>query len=188
MANFKIFKETSVPASMVANSIYLIAPESNPDHLEIYVTNNAGDASRHTKTVAEIQNMIDSTLATHVTGAEFVADIAERDALTGVLNAQQVIVEDATGDATVSSGAATYLYKESTDDWIKLTEHESLDVVLSWAALQDKPVSTAASIDIAVSNTHTHSNKAQLDQYNQDADGAPVYAGVAMVQTGSLNW
>ena len=52
MPSYKVFKETALPGTLVANGIYLIAPTGNPDALEIYVVDGAGSASRHLPTLA----------------------------------------------------------------------------------------------------------------------------------------
>lgn len=70
------------------------------------------------------------------TGAVVTADIPGRDALTPT-SGQIVYVVDATGDNTVTSGAASYIYDGV--NWQKVSEFESLDVVLNWANIQGKP-------------------------------------------------
>lgn len=47
-----------------------------------------------------------------------------------------VLVIDATGDATVSSGAAQYVWDGTS--WLKIAEVESLDLVLDWANVSGK--------------------------------------------------
>ena len=171
---YLVYKETTLPATLTAHSIYLIAPPSHPDYLEIYVTNAAGDATRHIPTVADIQDMIDASLAMQGS-TRVVADIAARDALTGLPEGATVLVTDATDDASVASGAATYVWGGAA--WVKISEAESLDVALEWASIIGKPASTPAQIDAAVSNSHTHANKTQLDKIGEDARGNLTYSG-----------
>ena len=52
-----------------------------------------------------------------------VADITERNALTPS-NGSLALVLDASADATVDSGAATYVWRTSTTSWIKVSEAE----------------------------------------------------------------
>lgn len=66
----------------------------------------------------------------------YVADITERNALPAEKKTGLVVVADASGDDTVTSGMASYVWKPSdTDDgtgtWQKVSEAESLDVDLS---------------------------------------------------------
>ena len=83
-----------------------------------------------------------SQIPNEVKEVRIVANIAARNALTGLFAGLNVYVTDATGDSTVSSGGAYYLYNGSS--WIKTAESESLDLVLSWANIQGKPTSLPA--------------------------------------------
>lgn len=56
-----------------------------------------------------------------------VADIAARNALTNLSLGDRVLVDDATADATVTTGWALYTWL-SAGVWRKITEQESLDV------------------------------------------------------------
>ena len=184
MTTMKIYRETAMPGTLEAYSIYLIAPSGDPTLLEVVVANAAGDASRHVINKADIQGMIDASMA--AAGANnliIVADIAARDALTPTTNVQ-VYVTDATGDGTVASGGATYLYNLTATTWLKISEAESLDVVLSWAGLTGKPTSAVADIDDAVTKRHAHANKTQLDKIDE-ASGEMTYNGVQVKTTWS---
>jgi hypothetical protein len=76
----------------------------------------------------------------------------------------------------VASGAATYLYRVSTTSWIKLSEAESLDLILQWANIQGKPTSSPSAIDTAVSNSHTHNgNLTQLNKIGENVDALFTY-------------
>lgn len=83
-----------------------------------------------------IQEIVDGGGLGGTTGAVVTADIPGRDALTPT-SGQIVYVVDATGDSTVTSGAASYIYDGV--NWQKVSEFESLDVVLNWANIQGKP-------------------------------------------------
>jgi len=169
-------KVTAVPASYAANDVFFVAPASDPTKLEIHVANSAGTALRRLNTTTDIQGMIDASVALVGTGT-IEDDIAARDAIAAPKNSQQVLVLDATGDATVTSGSATYVYKADTAEWIKISESESMDVVATWAAITGKPNSTPADIDSAVAQMHSHSNKTQLDLIDQDVNGNMLYDG-----------
>lgn len=94
--------------------------------------------------------------------AQLVADIAARDALELTKNSF-VLVSDATGDATVGTGAALYFYTLTTDSFLKIAEYESLDVVIP--------------------------NKAILEAFS-DVNDQLYYKGlpVATVQAGASEW
>lgn len=119
--------------------------------------------------------MIDSSISS-ANSLQIVATIAARNALAPT-QATYVYVTDATGDATVTSGGATYLFNPSGSTWLKVSESESMDVALTWSALTGKPSSSVASIDAAVSNSHTHPNKTQLELIGQNGAGELTYNG-----------
>lgn len=62
-----------------------------------------------------------------------VANIAARNALTNITIGDRVFVIDATGDATVNSGWAIYVWRGAA--WTKVAEEEGLDVVIGGANL-----------------------------------------------------
>lgn len=61
-------------------------------------------------------------------GVTYVKDIAARDALGDEAKRGVVFVLDATGDATVTQGAAMYAWDSTNKAWIKYAEVESLDI------------------------------------------------------------
>lgn len=105
-----------------------------------------------------------------------VDNIAARDALTGLIAGDQCWVIDATGDATVTTGGAKYLYMLDAS-WLKVGEAESMDVIQSWSALQDKPSSAVADIDIAVAKAHMHNNFDTLSHITDDGTNNLLYKG-----------
>lgn len=173
MAKIKIAKVTAVPGTLVADTIYMVT--TGADKLEVYMTNSAGTLARRVLNEADIQALIDASVS-GISGIEVVDDITARDALSPTSNTQ-VLVLDATDDGTVDSGAATYVYRLSNTTWYKISEAESLDFVLDWDNLVNGPSSSAAQIDSAVTNAHTHANKTQLDLLGQDGDGDLTYNG-----------
>lgn len=175
MALYQIFKETALPGTLQPHSIYLIAPAGNPAFVEMYVTGASASTVKRIIDAAQVQTMINTAMS-GISGLQVVATIAARDALAPTANVQ-VLVLDATGDATVASGAATYVYQLSTTTWFKISEAESLDVALTWASIVGKPTSTPAQIDAAVANGHTHANKTQLDKVGEDGNGDLTYNG-----------
>ena len=107
--------------------------------------------------------------------------IAERDALVLTTNTL-VMVKDATGDSSVTSGAALYFYDADatlpTDVWTKVSEYESLDVVMRWENIVGRPTASAADIDDAVSKRHTHANLADLDLIGTSPEGFLMHNGI----------
>jgi hypothetical protein len=184
MAEYKIFKELALPSEvdLEANSIYLVAPAARPDYVEVYVTGVATSTVKRVIDQADVQALIDSAVST-LSAIEVVADIAAREAL--VLDANtQVLVIDASADASVDSGAATYIYRHSNDSFTKIAEFESLDLVINWADIVGRPTSSPAEIDDAVAKRHEHANKTELDLIGEDGDGNMNYNGLPLV----INW
>jgi hypothetical protein len=104
-----------------------------------------------------------SQLPNVVKEGKVVATYADMIAITAAnkFEGLHVLVTDAAADPTVDSGYAEYVYDGSK--FVKVSEGESLDLVLSWANLLDKPTATVIEIDTAVANTHEHANAAVLD-------------------------
>jgi hypothetical protein len=187
MTTFKIFRETALPGLLQPYAMYVVAPTAKPDYIEIYVTNSTGSAARRVLTDTDVQGMINSSLS-GMSGLQVVADITARNALNPTTN-QLVLVLNATGDNTVSSGAATYVYRLSTTSWIKISEAESLDAVVNWTNIQGKPTSSASAIDTAVANSHTHANKTQLDKIGENEDGLLTYNNnLPVIAWNSVGW
>ena len=187
MARIQISKDTAVPigGAITANTIYMISVTG--DKMEIYMSNSAGTALRRILNEADIQALIDASVS-GVSGIEVVDDIAARDALNPTSN-MEVFVLNATGDSTVNSGGANYIYRVSDTTWYKQSEAESMDLAVNWGSILNAPASSAAAIDSAVTNTHIHSNKTQLDLLAQDGDGDLTYNGNKVAnEYVSTNW
>lgn len=186
MATLNFYKLTALPGTLVADSLYFI---SNGSSAESYLTDSSGVAKSLGNTAmitSVVTSQMASTLAAY-NAMEIVATIAARNTLAASLNRNiLVLVTDATGDGTVASGAALYAFNNTGDSWTKVTEYESMDVTLTWASLQNKPTSTVAQIDSAVSQAHAHSNKTFLDKIGETG-GAMTYNGSA-VGGGATSW
>lgn len=181
---FKVFRETALPSEMEAFAIYLIAPPDKPDYVEMYVTDRTGGKARRALNERDIQTLIAQTLSA-AGQMSVVANITERDRIREPKG--EVYVIDASGDSTVKSGGARYLYHSS--QWIKTAEAESMDLNLSWDALEGKPNSTANQIDNAVQKAHEHDNKTQLDKIGEDESGNLLYGGQAVkTKWSSTGW
>lgn len=183
MATFEISRVTALPGTLLPNTIYLVSVGG--DKTEMYVTGNTATA-RRILNQTDIQALIDASMA-GIGAIRVVADIAERNALVLTQNTQ-VLVINATGDATVASGAATYVWRQSNSTWTKISEAESLDVTLTWANLAGKPASTVAAIDAAVAASHTHANLTQLGLVGQSPSGDITYQGREYVRSGQTAW
>lgn len=177
MAQLKFYGVATLPAQLEADAFYFV---QNGNYAESYVTNSSGVA-RMIGNSAMINALIAAELA-NWTGSsnqvQIAADMPARDALAAnATHNLMVVVIDASGDPTVDSGSALYAYDLASTTWFKLAEYESMDVVIDWNYIQNGPSSTAAQIDTAVSQAHSHSNKAVLDKLSESAGGDLLYDG-----------
>lgn len=180
----RFHKVNALPGTLEASAIYLVI---NGDYAEHYVTNSAGVAKMVGNSTM-IDARIDAKLAAFNT-SDVVNNITERNALGATLNKNTIVyVLDATGDATVASGAASYIFNNANDTWTKLTEFESLDAAVSWTNISGKPSSTPGAIDAAVTASHSHTNKAQLDKIGEDGSGIVTYNGDHIKNWNTINW
>lgn len=171
MATLQLFKVTALPQTLQPNALYWVL---NGNYVEEYLTSKTGVAKMtgNTQMIKDVaQPLIDAALNAAAASTVIIVDnIAARNALTKK-DGMEVMVLDATGDSTVKAGTATYVYRASNTTWYKISEAESMDVVLRWANIIDGPTSTPTQIDGAVAASHTHGNKAVLDLLDQNADG-----------------
>lgn len=96
----------------------------------------------------------------------FVASIAERDSLTGLIPTDRSYITDGEmkGNTYIWDGANWLL--EADADW----ENINLD----WGNIVNRPSSSQADIDDAVTKRHTHTNKTALDKI-RDYGTKPEY-------------
>lgn len=111
-----------------------------------------------------------------------VKDATERNALTGIVKGNMAFETD-TGK--------TYIYDGTK--WIIQADADWANVNLQWSNIVGKPNSAVASIDSAVTNSHTHSNKAILDATTAsyttalDTKLAGIAAGANVVASSGTN-
>lgn len=89
-----------------------------------------------------------------------VNNIADRD-LLDVYEGLRAHVKDASSDPTVDSGWAEYLHDGTS--WSKTAEQESIDVVLDWANIENRPTSTIVEIDQATALRHSQNTDTYLE-------------------------
>lgn len=173
-STLNIHRVNTLPGTPAPSSLYFVK-SADSDKIDIYMTGTTGSEIRHVITKTEIQALISASMS-GLNSIQIVADITARNALAAGLTANGlVLVLDATGDGTVTTGSALYAYRLSDTSWIKLSEFESLDVTLTWAALTNKPTSSVANIDDAVTKRHAHANLATLDKLSENVDGYLTY-------------
>lgn len=188
MSIYNAHKVTAIPATYAANDLFFMAPADQPTDLEVYLADSAGASLRKIFSRSDTTAAINTAIEALNNGS--VADnIAARNSIAAPKDAQQVLVIDATADDTVDAGAATYVYRAATAEWVKISEAESLDLEITWAALTGKPNSTPALIDAAVAAAHSHPNMTQLGNIGQDGEGNMTYNGdVVATVWATENW
>lgn len=173
----------TLPAVLEPSSFYYV---QNAGVAESYLTDSTGKAKAIGNT-AMVSRLIGEHLAEwEKTSNEMpiLADIAAMELYTATLEKNSfILVVDASADATVGSGSALYAFDYSGQIRYKIAEYESMDVVLKWGSLEGRPDSTPAQIDLSVSKSHEHSNKAVIDSLSDDF-GELKYKGKAI----STDW
>ncbi len=172
-----ISRVNALPGTLTPETIYLVKTGTE---LTLTVTGTTGSVVATTVTKADVNTAISTAIGALdlSNSVEFAANITARNSLS-LSKSTFVYVADATADATVAAGAAMYLFDSATTTWHKVTEYESLDLVLNWDNVTGKPNSSVADIDDAVTKRHSHANMAVLDLLTAPSgqllyNGAPV--------------
>lgn len=178
MATIAIKRVNALPATPTGSTMYVVK-SATAGLVDIYFTNTDGTETRHVISQSEINSAITAAV-TNFTNIRVVPNIAARDALAPTRNILALVL-DATADATVAAGAALYVYDaEVGSKWDKVAEYESMDVTLTWDAIQGKPASSVTDIDAAVTARHSHANKTVLDDITEGAGGQLLYKGAGI--------
>jgi len=123
-------------------TLYPEYAKTSGDQVALSATYSGGSATNAQAEFEAIRTLIAGMQSTidGQTKMTVVADITARDALTSMNIGDQCWVLDASDDSTVTSGAAKYIYQDSTNGWVKTAEAESMDVVVSWSDVTNKEV------------------------------------------------
>lgn len=106
---------------------------------------------------------------------------AAMQAETGMISGNQAFVVDASGDPTVESGSAEYIYHDSS--WIKIAEVESMDAILEWANIVGKPSTFTPSTHGNEKHSESYINSTGVTYETLNANG-DVGTGSAQVAKG----
>ena len=155
MSALTIKKVVGAPiAPFTPSTIYYSAGTGAGD-LTVYLSNKEGTSVRRTVMPSDITAAVQSAVGAY-NSATVVQTIADRDALAAGFTANaQVLVLDAKDDVTVGAGAATYIYEHTTTTWYKISEAESMDLILNWGLIVGGPTSAPAALDAAVGWVNT---------------------------------
>lgn len=186
MALVKFHRTNAKPATPAADSTYFYKDPSDATKLVVGVAGTGGSlVSTYTK--ADYLALVNEQIALN-DKITVVADIAARNAIASPATGREVFVVNASGDPTVKSGSAKYIYNNGA--WVKTAESESMDLVLNWADIQGKPSVTPANIDTVVNRFLPVTNTAVLTQLG-DSAGKLTYKGqpvVATVEWSATEW
>ena len=151
-----INKVTALPATLEPSSLYFVLQSNTDTVSEAYVTDINGNAKGigNTAFITQVATAVFNQQNSTANAFEIAPDLASRDALAANFTGNRlVLVTDASDDSTVNTGSALYSWDQATGTFDKLTEFESLDVVITWASITDGPTSTPAAVDAAVAAT-----------------------------------
>jgi len=151
-----INKVTALPAALEPSSLYFVLQSATDTISEAYITDINGNAKGigNTAFITAVATAVFNQQNASNNAFEIAPDIASRDALAANFSGNRlVLVTDASDDSTVSNGSALYSWDQAIGTFDKLTEFESLDVVITWASITDGPTSTPAMVDAAVAAT-----------------------------------
>ena len=152
-----------------------------------------GDSSLHktsgdTSKLANLAANADSTYATKAelagaTEVYVVADITERDNLSGMVRGAQAWVRDPSDDTSLTKeGTAVYIWDGTAWNFAHQFT-EDFEVIHDWGDVINKPAvledANLPDLEEAVTNRHTHSNKTLLDTLSLIGGGTRLaYNGV----------
>lgn len=163
----------TLPTTRVPRNFYMVL---NGDYVETYLTDQIG-TPKMVGNSQMINDIISARLADQniievfETYAEFItfAQTATKNFLG--------LVADASLDPTVDAGSAMYAYRESDQSIYKVYEMESLDLVIDWGSIQNRPQSTVQQIDDAVTKAHEHNDLITLNKITKDVNNRLTYDG-----------
>jgi len=109
-----------------------------------------------------------SAIPTSFKEANVVSNIAERDELE-TFEGLHALVLDATADTTVAEGGAEYVY--SGVNWVKIAELETIDALIDWANIQNKPSLATKFTDLSDTPSSLSGNGGKLLAVNAAGTG-----------------
>ena len=183
MSDLKFQKVLALPTTFTPNTIYIVGNGEFNNVAGMYVSDLTGTTVRSIVDVAFTSDLIKNMLAEINSGRTFVVDTYSDLSTVDTNLYTMTMVIDATGDVSVNSGAALYVYRQTTTSWVKISETESNDLVFDWQYLQNKPNATKEEIDAAVAASHSHSNSEVLNKIGEDQEGNITFNNVVITPT-----
>lgn len=184
--SINFYKVSELPAQPESNAFYFIN-DGTSNTIETYLVSNSETGVAKAVGNSSMINELFEQKISQVSKFEAVQNITERNALIRRGQAFMVFVLDASDDVRVDSGSALYAYEPSNDIFIKVAEYESMDynfqdiingLTFDWSQIQNGPISSASSIDVTVSQIHTHPNIQFLEGISENIHGLVTYRGI----------
>ena len=109
--------------------------------------------------------------------AQVVTNISARDALIPFAGLHALVL-DATADSTVAKGGAEYIYDGTK--WVKVSELNDLDAVITWANVTEKPYFVQNILDLSDTPTSFQNQAGKVLIVKNDESGlefSSIYTG-----------
>ena len=143
---------TTTLTAIIDWSKIINGPASTPTNIDLAVTNNHTHGN---KTLLDTYTQAEVNLASAVS-------LKHTQNTDNTLTGSGVMVINTTGAGNIVDFKVNSVTKVSFDANGKL-----ITGTVDWASLNNKPTSSVANLDLAVTNSHTHGNKTLLDTYTQ---------------------
>lgn len=184
---FSIVRLDALPSTLAANTMYVIR-ESGGTRVRLTFTGNDPSKVASTIGVNDVNSIITTALESFTSIYVFAtyADMLTARPTANVLG----FVKDARGDVNVSTPTATYVYEASANKWhLSSAAQGGGSQTVNWSEIIGRPSASVASIDLAASQTHTHTNMSVLNLMGVNAAGKLTYNGVQVSDINfSSNW
>ena len=184
---FSIVRLDALPSTLAANNMYIIR-ESGGTRVRLTFTGDDPTKVASTIGVNDVNNIVTTALESFTSVYVFAtyADMLAARPTANVL----AFVKDARGDVNVSTPSATYVYESSSGQWLLMPGAQGGgSETVNWTEIIGRPSASVESIDLAASQTHTHTNMNVLNLMGVNSSGKLTYNGVQVSDINfSSNW
>lgn len=176
MSKFKIIRVNALPQAVEPSAMYIVK-SADSTVANLYFTSTDGSITVPGVTEQFVIDKVSQLNSSGWNDFEIVETITERNAMLKPGNTL-IMVVDASGDEFGSTGSVLYMYRKTTDTYLLMSSFNGGGgVAVSWASISGRPNSSAANIDSAVQNSHTHINMATLNRIGINTDGQMLVDG-----------
>lgn len=184
MANeFIISRVVELPDPLVANTMYIVRQPGSTRASVTFTGANINDVGS-LLTITEVEDLVERAVTDAVKANKsvfIVADIAAMHALEPTIPVI-AYVRDTSDDPTAQTASGSYVFSPESGLWLPMNTGGSVGpVTVAWGNIIGRPSSSAASIDQAVQEMHTHTNRAVLDKFGESG-GKATFSGEPISQ------